>query len=91
MTDKAISPLRQRMIEDMTARHFAEPRVFVIGDDLDGNDRRRGELLAGTLELDAPSSIDPALIPGPGSRGDVRSAHFRLRKERLCDILDGRK
>jgi hypothetical protein len=24
MTDKAISPLRQRMIEDMTARHFAE-------------------------------------------------------------------
>ena len=22
MTDKAISPLRQRMIEDMTARHF---------------------------------------------------------------------
>ena len=24
MTDKAISPLRRRMIEDMTARHFAE-------------------------------------------------------------------
>ena len=24
MTDKAISPLRQRMIEDMTARHFVE-------------------------------------------------------------------
>ena len=24
MTDKPISPLRQRMIEDMTARHFAE-------------------------------------------------------------------
>src|SRR5258708_4782561 len=24
MIDKAISPLRQRMIEDMTARHFAE-------------------------------------------------------------------
>jgi integrase/recombinase XerD len=24
MTDKSISPLRQRMIEDMTARHFAE-------------------------------------------------------------------
>src|SRR5271170_7624514 len=24
MTDKAISPLRQRMIEDMTPRHFAE-------------------------------------------------------------------
>ncbi len=24
MTDKAISPLRQRMIEDMTTRHFAE-------------------------------------------------------------------
>ena len=24
MTDNAISPLRQRMIEDMTARHFAE-------------------------------------------------------------------
>jgi len=24
MTDKAISPLRQRMIKDMTARHFAE-------------------------------------------------------------------
>ena len=24
MNDKAISPLRQRMIEDMTARHFAE-------------------------------------------------------------------
>src|SRR5271154_1548372 len=24
MTDKTISPLRQRMIEDMTARHFAE-------------------------------------------------------------------
>ena len=24
MTDKAISPLRQRMIEDMTVRHFAE-------------------------------------------------------------------
>ena len=24
MTDKPISPLRQRMIEDMTARHFVE-------------------------------------------------------------------
>ena len=24
MIDKPISPLRQRMIEDMTARHFAE-------------------------------------------------------------------
>jgi hypothetical protein len=24
MTDKAVSPLRQRMIEDMTLRHFAE-------------------------------------------------------------------
>jgi len=24
MTDNAISPLRQRMIEDMTARHFAK-------------------------------------------------------------------
>ena len=33
MTDKAISPLRQRMIEDMTMRNFAEdaPRLYAAG------------------------------------------------------------
>ena len=32
MTDKPISPLRQRMIENMTARHFAERPRRTISD-----------------------------------------------------------
>jgi hypothetical protein len=31
MTDKAMSPLRRRMIEDMTIRRFAPPRPLTRG------------------------------------------------------------
>ena len=39
MTDKTISPLRQRMIDDMTVRNFGEKtqqRLHPGGQDLDG-------------------------------------------------------
>src|SRR5277367_4968564 len=76
MTDKPISPLRQRMIEDMTARHFAEKGpdgLHPIRQELRGFPRS----LARHRQRRGPSSVSTAHDEDPCEPVDHQRDHRR--------------